>query len=76
MIPTEAAGVAAIYAIPNGYFICKGLNRRNFMEGLREASITIGVVMVTVFMVLIVSRFLIVTIRRRPPFRIWGVLSG
>ncbi len=59
MTPTEAAGVAVIYAIPVGFFIYKGLNRRNFWQGIREASVTIGVVMVMVFMVLIVSRFLI-----------------
>ena len=59
MTPTEAAGVAVIYAIPVGFFIYKGLNRHNFWEGIRESSITIGVVMVMVFMVLIVSRFLI-----------------
>ena len=59
MTPTEAAGVAVIYAIPVGFFIYKGLNRETFWAGLREASITIGVVMVMVFMVLIVSRFLI-----------------
>ena len=59
MTPTEAAGVAVIYAIPVGFFIYKGLNRGNFWESLRESSITIGVVMVMVFMVLIVSRFLI-----------------
>ena len=59
MTPTEAAGVAVIYAIPVGFFIYKGLNRHNFWEGIRQSSITIGVVMVMVFMVLIVSRFLI-----------------
>ena len=59
MTPTEAAGVAVIYAIPIGFFVYKGLNRHNFWEGIRESSITIGVVMVMVFMVLIVSRFLI-----------------
>ena len=59
MTPTEAAGVAVIYAIPIGFFVYKGLNRRNFWEGLRESATTIGVVMVMVFMVLIVSRFLI-----------------
>ena len=62
MTPTEAAGVAVIYAIPVGFFIYKGLNRHNFWESIRESSITIGVVMVMVFMVfmvLIVSRFLI-----------------
>ncbi len=59
MTPTEAAGVAVIYAIPVGFFIYKGLNRENFWESIRESSITIGVVMIMVFMVLIVSRFLI-----------------
>ncbi len=59
MTPTEAAGVAVIYAIPIGFFVYRGLDRRNFWQGLREASVTIGVVMVMVFMVLIVSRFLI-----------------
>ena len=59
MTPTEAAGVAVIYAIPVGFFIYKGLNRQNFWQGIREASVTIGVVMIMVFMVVIVSRFLI-----------------
>ena len=59
MTPTEAAGAAVIYAIPVGFFVYKGLDRRTFWQGIREASVTIGVVMVMVFMVLIVSRFLI-----------------
>ena len=59
MTPTEAAGVAVAYAIPVGFFVYKGLNRENFWSGLRESAITIGVVMMMVFMVLIVSRFLI-----------------
>lgn len=59
MTPTEAAGVAVAYAIPVGFFIYKGLNRENFWPGIKESAITIGVVMLMVFMVLIVSRFLI-----------------
>lgn len=59
MTPTEAAGVAVAYAIPVGFFIYKGLNRENFWQGIKESAITIGVVMLMVFMVLIVSRFLI-----------------
>ncbi|WP_299210643.1 TRAP transporter large permease [uncultured Tateyamaria sp.] len=59
MTPTEAAGVAVIYAIPIGFFVYKGLNWRIFMDTLKESSVTIGVVMVMIFMVLIVSRFLI-----------------
>ena len=59
MTPTEAAGVALIYAIPVGFLVYKGLNKENFWAAIKEAGITIGVVMVMVFMVLIVSRFLI-----------------
>ena len=59
MTPTEAAGVAVIYAIPVGFFVYKGLNKTNFWAAIKEAGVTIGVVMVMVFMVLIVSRFLI-----------------
>jgi C4-dicarboxylate transporter DctM subunit len=59
MTPTEAAGVAVIYAIPIGFFVYKGLNAQSFVASLKESAVTIGVVMVMVFMVLIVSRFLI-----------------
>ncbi len=59
MTPTEAAGVAVIYAIPVGFFVYRGLDRSNFWPAIREASVTIGVVMMMVFMVVIVSRFLI-----------------
>ena len=59
MTPTEAAGVAVVYAIPVGFYIYKGLDRQSFWECLRHSGTTIGVVMLMVFMVLIVSRFLI-----------------
>lgn len=59
MTPTEAAGVAVIYAIPIGFFFYRGLTLRTFFESLRESAITIGVVMAMIFMVLIASRFLI-----------------
>lgn len=59
MTPTEAAGVAAIYAIPVGFWIYKGLTWKVFWETLKESSVTIGVVMVLIFMVLIVSKYLI-----------------
>ena len=48
MTPTEAAGVAVIYAIPVGFFVYRGLDRANFWEVLRESSITIGVVLIAV----------------------------
>jgi len=59
MTPTEAAGVAVIYAIPVGFFFYRGLTLGTFYESLRESAITIGVVMAMIFMVLIASRFLI-----------------
>ncbi len=59
MTPTEAAGVAVLYAIPVGFWVYKGLTWSIFLETLRESGVTIGVVMVMIFMVLIVSRFLI-----------------
>lgn len=59
MTPTEAAGVAAIYSIPVGFWIYKGLTWKTFWDTMKASSVTIGVVMVMVFMVLIVSKFLI-----------------
>ena len=59
MTPTEAAGVAVIYAIPVGFFIYRGLTLRTFYESMKDSGITIGVVMVMIFTVLIASRFLI-----------------
>ncbi|WP_109467978.1 TRAP transporter large permease [Albibacillus kandeliae] len=59
MTPTEAAGVAAIYALPVGFLIYRGLTWATFWQTLKESSVTIGVVMVMIFMVLIVSKYLI-----------------
>ena len=59
MTPTEAAGVAVVYAIPIGFLVYKGLTKENFFPTLRYAGTTIGVVMMMVFMVLIVSQFLV-----------------
>ncbi|MDI3326482.1 TRAP transporter large permease [Pontibacterium granulatum] len=59
MTPTEAAGIAVVYAIPVGFFIYKGLNKDNFKEALVQSATTTGVVMVMFFMVMIVSRLLI-----------------
>lgn len=59
MTPVEAAGVAVIYAIPIGIYVYKGLTWRTFLDTMRNAGVTVGVVMVMIFMVLIVSRFLV-----------------
>ncbi len=59
MTATEAAGVALIYAIPVAIYIYRGLTWKTFFETMGQAGITVGVVMTMIFMVLIVSRFLI-----------------
>ena len=59
MTPTEAAGVAVIYSIPIAIYVYRGLTWRSLLSTLADAGITIGVVMTMIFMVLIVSRFLI-----------------
>ena len=59
MTPTEAAGIAVLYAIPVGWFIYRGLNRKTFVEALVQSATTTGVVMVMFFTVMIVSRLLV-----------------
>ncbi|MCT8162084.1 TRAP transporter large permease [Pseudoruegeria sp. SHC-113] len=59
MTPTEAAGIAVVYAVPIAIYFYKGLTWRGLAETLLSSGITIGVVMVMIFMVLIVSDALI-----------------
>ena len=59
MTPTEAAGIAVLYAIPVGWFVYRGLNRKTFAEALVQTATTTGVVMVMFFTVMIVSRLLV-----------------
>ncbi len=59
MTPVEAAGLAVIYAIPIGIYVYKGLTWRSLLQTMHGAGVTIGVVMIMIFMVLIVSRFLV-----------------
>ncbi|MFC1912427.1 TRAP transporter large permease [Chloroflexota bacterium] len=57
--PTEAAAVAAVYAIPVGFLIYKGLTPRNFASALTESATTIGAVMVSLFFAMILGRMLV-----------------
>jgi C4-dicarboxylate transporter, DctM subunit len=59
MTPTEAAGFAVIYAIPVAIYVYRGMTWNSFRDVMLQAGITVGVVMSMIFMVLIVSRFLI-----------------
>lgn len=58
MTPTEAAGVAVVYAVPVAIYIYRGMTWSSFRETMLHAGVTVGVVMTMIFMVLIVSRFL------------------
>lgn len=59
MTPTEAAGFAVIYAVPVAIYVYKGMTWSSFRDVMLQAGLTVGVVMSMIFMVLIVSRFLI-----------------
>ena len=59
MTPTEAAGVAALYAIPVGFFFYRGLTLKRFADVLVETAVTTGVVMVMLFVVMILSRLFV-----------------
>lgn len=59
MTPTEAAGIAVVYAIPIAIYFYKGLTWRTLATTIQNSGVTIGVVMVMIFMVLIVSDNLI-----------------
>lgn len=59
MTPTEAAGIAVVYAIPIAIYFYKGLTWRTLAQTIQRSGITIGVVMAMIFMVLIVSDNLI-----------------
>lgn len=59
MTPTEAAAVSVFYAIPVGIWIYRGLTGRGLLNAIADAATTTGVVMVMFFMVMIMSRLLI-----------------
>ena len=59
MTPTEAAAVAAVYSIPVGFWVYKGLTRKDFFEVLVESGTTTGVIMVMLYAVMILSRLYI-----------------
>jgi C4-dicarboxylate transporter, DctM subunit len=59
MTPTEAAGIAVLYAVPVGFFIYKGLDLKSFKQILIETATTTGVIMVMLYAVMILSRLYI-----------------
>jgi tripartite ATP-independent transporter DctM subunit len=59
MTPTEAAGIAVVYSIPIAIYFYKGLTWKSLAQAIGGSGVTIGVVMIMIFMVLIVSDNLI-----------------
>ncbi|WP_077603437.1 TRAP transporter large permease [Oceanobacillus sojae] len=56
MTTTEAAAVAAFYAIPVGFWVYKGLKLKDFKTIFINAATTTGIIMVMVFAIMILSR--------------------
>ena len=59
MTTTEAAAVAVLYSIPVGFFIYKGLTRRDYWETMVESATTTGVIMVMCFAMMMLSRLFV-----------------
>ncbi len=59
MTPTEAAAVSVLYAIPVGLFIYKGMDLKGLKDAIIETGTTTGVVMVMFFMVMMMSRLMV-----------------
>ena len=59
MTPTEAAGVAIVYAIPVSIYIYKGIKWRDLGKTFRESAVTTGVIMVMLGTIMVVSRILV-----------------
>ena len=72
MTPTEAAGVACLYAIPVGALIYKGLTLKSFFDAVASSACTTGVVLIMLVSVQILSRLYIM---EQVPMRILELLN-
>ena len=59
MTPTEAAGVAIVYAIPVSFLVYKGLTVKELGHTLKESACTTGVIMCMLGTIMVVSRILV-----------------
>lgn len=57
--PTEAAALSVLAAVILGRFVYKGINLNNFIDASVESSVTSGVFMVMLFVVMIMSRLFV-----------------
>ena len=54
--PTEAAGIAVLFAIPVGFFIYRTLDVQMFKDAMVNTITTTGVILLMIFFVMILSR--------------------
>jgi len=54
--PTEAAAVAAVYSIPVGFLIYRGLTTKNFYRIVLGATSSVGAIMVMIFVCLLLAQ--------------------
>jgi tripartite ATP-independent transporter DctM subunit len=59
MTPTEAAAVAAIYAIPVGFLIYRGLTVTNFLKAAANSATAVGSIMVMIVFSLMLSQLFV-----------------
>ncbi|WP_271272572.1 TRAP transporter large permease [Aliamphritea hakodatensis] len=59
MTPTEAAALAVIYAIPVGFWIYRGLTIKTFLSACKEASTSVGAIMLMILFSMILSQMFV-----------------
>ena len=59
MTPTEAAAVAAVYSIPIGFLIYKGLNKESFLRAASGSATAVGSIMVMIVFSLMLSQIFV-----------------
>ena len=56
MTPTEAAAVAALYSLPIGFLIYKGLTVESFVKAAKESATAVGSIMIMIVFSLMLSQ--------------------
>jgi C4-dicarboxylate transporter, DctM subunit len=59
MTPTEAAAVAALYALPAGFLIYRGLTVTSFVRAAKESATAVGSIMIMIVFSLMLSQIFV-----------------
>jgi len=59
MTPTEAAAVAAVYSIPIGFIVYKGLTKETFLKAASSSATAVGSIMVMIVFSLMLSQIFV-----------------